>query len=237
MSGVDPRMVLDAAEKLARQGRYVEALDKHIWFHEHALEIDDSYSGVRASFALSSWVELGKLYPPAREALVAIRDRDAQTLRAGTWSPNLFSDVAAINDHLGERGETAALFVALHRSNPELARQCYTWAEESLAAAREYEVCATYIPDPMARFAEIRRYYRFRLLDSDQLGADHSGLMLEMAERNFAEETGRLVAILAGVGRAADAEKVRELALRESTSEAVRAALGGGGPQGTEATA
>jgi hypothetical protein len=236
VSTADPRTVLDEAEELARQGRYPEALEKHVWFHEHALEYDDALSGVRVSFALHDWVELGKLYPPARQTLVAIRDRDAQALRTGSWSPNLFSDVAAINDYLGEPGETAALFVTLHRDNPGLARECYTWAEESLAAAREYGVCAAYIPDPLARFAEIRRHRRFRLADADLLGEADTAWMLEMAEGHFAEEVGRLVAILAGVGRAAEAQRVRELALTESPGEAVRAALGPG-PQDSQAPA
>jgi hypothetical protein len=205
VSAVDPETVLTEAEQLARQGRYPEALEKHVWFHEHVLGIDASYSGVRLSFALRSWVELGKRFPPAREALAAIRDRDARAIRAGEWSPNRFSDVAAINRYLGEPGETAALFVTLHRDNPGLARECYTRAEESLAAAGEYEVCAAYIPDPTARFAEVLQHYRPLLLGAVRLGEAHTARMLEMVERTFAEEAGRLIAILSGVGRAAEA--------------------------------
>jgi hypothetical protein len=66
------------------------------------------------------------------------------------------------------------------------------------------------------------------LFEVDRLGESHAVRMLDMVERTFAEEAGRLIAILSGVGRAAEAEKVRQLALAESSNEVVRAALAGG---------
>src|SRR5262245_62591983 len=91
----DPQQVLEEARDLAAQGRYEEALQKHLWFHENALKYDPDLSAVRLSFALGYWVELGEEYPKAREALVAIRDRGDQALRAGDRSFELFHEVAA----------------------------------------------------------------------------------------------------------------------------------------------
>ncbi|HKB15254.1 MAG TPA: hypothetical protein VKF62_04275, partial [Planctomycetota bacterium] len=59
--------VLDEAEALREQGKYEEALQKHIWIHEHSLEQDAAFVGVRLSYALSDWIELGAKYPKARE--------------------------------------------------------------------------------------------------------------------------------------------------------------------------
>src|SRR4051794_19367514 len=105
MSFVDPGVVLDEARELADQGRYGEALQRHVWFHQHALEHDLAFHGVRLSFALSDWVRLGEQSPPARRALVDIRDRTAAQARAGDWSPKPyhepFHDVVAINHYLG----------------------------------------------------------------------------------------------------------------------------------------
>jgi hypothetical protein len=48
---------------------------------------------------------------------------------------------------------------------------------------------------------------------------------------HFAEAVGRLIAILVGVGRRQDAERVRDLALSASASATVQAALDGALPQ------
>ncbi|MDX1982468.1 MAG: hypothetical protein SFV51_19490, partial [Bryobacteraceae bacterium] len=61
----DPRQILAGARLDARQGDYAEALQKYLWFHHHALEHDMALSGVRLSYALNEWWELGKAYPPA----------------------------------------------------------------------------------------------------------------------------------------------------------------------------
>jgi len=74
-----------------------EALERFIWFHEHALEHDQSMYGVRLSFALSYWKSLGESYPPAQKALVKTRDDKAKLIREGRGSKNLFHDVMALN--------------------------------------------------------------------------------------------------------------------------------------------
>jgi hypothetical protein len=33
----------DAAKQLAADGKFQEALERHIWFHDNALTIDESY--------------------------------------------------------------------------------------------------------------------------------------------------------------------------------------------------
>src|SRR5262249_9862984 len=152
--------------------------------------------------AISEWVELGQLYPPAREALIAVRDRKAATIREGNGSPNLFADVAAINHRLGQDADTIALFTFIHRSDPRLAADCYSDAEEGLAANGEYAVCIGYIPDPLARFERIREFRRRMLTHgaelADQGFARDSG---ELADRGFARDVRTLIDILVGVGQ------------------------------------
>src|SRR4051812_29867743 len=68
------RLRMNASERLhsgrtaTHEGRFEEALSQFIWFHEHSLEEDRAYLGVRLSFALSYWMELAERYPPARAA-------------------------------------------------------------------------------------------------------------------------------------------------------------------------
>jgi hypothetical protein len=98
-----PRTVLAEARHLAAEAKYDEALEKYLWFHRHALEHDQALAGVRLSFALAEWFELGQKYPPARQALLAARDEAAAAIERGEGSFSLFHDVASINRLLGAR--------------------------------------------------------------------------------------------------------------------------------------
>src|SRR5947209_19742990 len=115
MPEVEPLAALKAAKELASEGRYEEALQKHLWFHDHALEHTPALAGVRLSFALADWLELGNRYPPVRQALIAVRDRKARAIADGAGSIELFHDVSAINYALGEDPQTVARFGPHHR--------------------------------------------------------------------------------------------------------------------------
>jgi hypothetical protein len=224
-------MVLREAVALMRQGRYAESLQKHLWFHDHALEHTPALAGVRLSFALAYWLELGACYPEAMQALTSVRDGKARALADGTGSFESFHDVAAINGYLHEELETVGLFKRLHQIDPELARRCYRVAEKYLVAHQEYEVCVAYLPDPIARLDEARGLRQVHLElagENPALGQSHMG---DYAEMQFAEAARRLIAILVGTGRRQDAERVRELSLAASASATVRAALDGTLPQ------
>jgi hypothetical protein len=223
MSVVDPQTALNEARELTAQGRYEEALQRHVWFHEHALEHDQAWYAVRLSFALSDWVRLGEKYPPARQALVEIRDRTAAMIRAGNWSRE-FHDVAAINEYLGEEGETGALFVDLHRADPSRAEQFYRHAEAGLVARGLYAVCAAHLPDSLRRFEELRANRRSLLSHTVGL-PDHADGLRGVVERRFAKEVGRLLTILTAVGRADEAEQVRAAALAETQYADAREAI------------
>jgi hypothetical protein len=81
------------------------------------------------------------------------------------------------------------------------------------------------VPDPLGRFESIRQLRQLHLELADENPALGKPEFRDYAEAHFAEEVRRLVAILAGVGRGADAERVRELALATSDSATVRAVL------------
>ena len=217
----DPQEVLNEASTLARQGKYEEALEKHLWFHENALKLQPAMSGVRLSFALSSWVDLGQKYPKAREALVAIRDGDAEAIREGRGTFELFHDVASINGYLEEEPKTVELFKTLHEKHPRLAERCYLVAEKDLAARREYTLCASYIPDATERFERLKEMRELQL----KMDKDKRLRMKEYAEKSFVEQTSRLIEILVGAGRKEDAESVREQALEVRDDRRFRDAI------------
>jgi hypothetical protein len=92
-----PTNVLREARSLTAQARYDAALEKNLWFYRHALEYNEAFLGVRMSFVLGEWVELGEKYPPARDALLSVRDESNAAFENGQGSFQLFLDVSAIN--------------------------------------------------------------------------------------------------------------------------------------------
>ena len=79
----DPDKIRAEANALRTKGKYSAALDRYLWYWNHALEYEPGLSAVRLSFLLSDWVELGQRYPKARQALLDIRTRDTQMLLDG----------------------------------------------------------------------------------------------------------------------------------------------------------
>jgi hypothetical protein len=97
MSETDPKEILRQARQLVKSEQYAEALEKYVWFHHHALEANRALAGVRLSYAIFEWVDLGELYPPARRALESVRDTKTESLIQGTYDASVFHDVAAIS--------------------------------------------------------------------------------------------------------------------------------------------
>ena len=75
-----------------KQKKYKEALERYIWFQDHALENDQAMTGVRLSFALSSWKSLADIYPPAMTALKEMRSSKTKAILDSNASSKLFPD-------------------------------------------------------------------------------------------------------------------------------------------------
>jgi hypothetical protein len=71
MSETNPKEVLRQARRLVESQYYDAALEKYIWFHDHALDADRSLVGVRLSYAISEWVDLERSILPLGEHLKA----------------------------------------------------------------------------------------------------------------------------------------------------------------------
>ena len=237
---VDLQKILSEATDLMNQGDYEGALQRHIWYHNHALQYDEGQSGVRLSFALSSWVELGRRYPKAKQALMEIRDRDAKALAEGNGYTDLFSDVSSINRELNDENATYELFKRIRDKDPRLAEQCYFWVEDLLVAKGEYQWCYDHMGDPQVRFDRIRQTYKMQLdiqgrmavvrkQAADQMGApsqkngrtnvpvfspqDTSVMMTKAANDQLVGQVRQLITILVATGHLADAEKIRNQAV------------------------
>jgi hypothetical protein len=214
---------LKQAYQLAADGKFEEALQKHICYHNHALEIDPAHYGVRLSYALSYWIELGKRYPKALEALKAIRDEKAKRLLGGESERTLFHDVAAINHSLGESRATVELFKKLEAGRPDFASSIADMADEALFDAKEYAVERKYVGDPFAKFETAKR-----VLDDGRQYAKTSRMperSREAYEIIFTKRIVRLIVVLDKTSDGAVARQIQAKALASCNRTEIKDAL------------
>ena len=203
---------LSRARQRIRDGQYEEALADLIWFHDNALLESRAWSGVRLSYALYDWVRLGELYPPAMDALHNVRDDKAAGVLNGRLDRSTFQDVAAIDAILQTPEKTHGLYRQLMDAQPELAGSCVQSALPSIVAAKDYRLAAQLIPDPESA---VQRY-SVRLYRNVQ---DIKLRRYTRAPRRWAylchylEDVELLLAVLHGVGRHAEAERLQALAI------------------------
>jgi hypothetical protein len=229
----NPSAILNEAGDDARARRFEDALAKHVWFHEHALEHDDGQFGVRLSFALSDWHELGQVYPPAMERLK--KTRDDATKRAledaGKAAWNAFIDMRSINRVLGKDRKTVEVFEQLVEKKPEVATAVYGLAEPALIKAEKYELCGKYL-EPTQTADRMVELYLLKLKSAnDKSSPLPKSMLLQNAENSFTQESATLIALLALNKRGAEAEKIAERVRKESQNsdreKAIVAALNG----------
>ena len=225
---MDPGDRLRKGKQLAREGRYREALGEYIWFHEHALEHEPAYYGVRLSFALYDWIDLAQYYPKALAALKDIRDRKTETLLAGEGDRELFRDVESINRHLQDERNTYELFLRLRDEFPSLASSCAPDAITSMVQSHDFGLARSYFPDPeetIRRWSESVSEAIAELASKPPTQAPRR----EAEIHNYAARVRELLEIVRGVGELEEEARLRLLAIGNleppSLREEVRSAL------------
>jgi hypothetical protein len=209
---VDLNQLLQEASDLAKQGRHEEALQRQIWYFNHALEQGPAHAAVRLSFAVEQWGQLAAQYPPARQAMIEARDRAVAQFAQGEGSFTLFQEVDAFNQRLGEGPATLDLFDSIRKQSSDLAQQCYFVAERALVDKGEYSACAGFIARFDSRFAQAVDAFRRTRELADQTPAGPASLRQD-AQRSFVSTTRMLIEILVGVGRQPEAESIQTEAL------------------------
>jgi len=210
MAGLQAETMQEYLQKtirLANDGETQEALDRFVWFHQHALEHEPAMYGVRLSFALSYWKKLADVYPPALAAMREIRDRSQKRMASGDGSKALFDDVVAFNGELAlnEPEKSLALFELLDRKQPELARKCWPRIRKTVIAAGKYRLARKYYGDAMNAFLTLENEYEENVRRYDKFGLRFQ----TWNEDNFAEEVLDLVKVADALGQHDVAGKIR----------------------------
>lgn len=209
--------ILEEARADARAGKYEDALAKHVWFHQNALKLAAPLRGVRLSFAVGYWSDLGKVYPPAMEKLKAIRDEAGKDVREGDTNRQAFIDFKAINRELRESDKTTELFLWLDANEPKRAKVIFDVAQEDLVRAKEYRLCGKYI-NPDSSYQRILSLYR-EDIDSEGNGPRLRQYHRQYQKDQFSKSVATLVAILAINGKKADADRIAVEAVKELNDE------------------
>ncbi len=209
---MDPGVVLNRGRDSCRAGRYREALEDYIWFHEHALEHDRSYYGVRLSFALLDWRDLAEVYRPAMKALASVRARAAAALRTGAGDRALFHDLASIDRALGKVRDTHALFRLLWRRQPGLAMQCRDLAVEAVVEAGDFELASRCLPHPETYVLWLSDRLN-EALEAKALPRRAAAVRREAYVRNYCTDVETGIRILRGLENHAAARAFREWAI------------------------
>jgi hypothetical protein len=219
----DPRAILNEAREDKEAGRYDMALAKHVWFHRNVLKLDQSYYGVRLSFALSDWADLAEVHPPARAALTRTRDEALADFRAGRGEFSgyaAFHDFEAINEKLGDEALTVATFVALDKQDPARAKEVFNIAQPALIRARQYSVYGKYVKPEEDWLEAAQLYQRGRQMEKE-FGPEHARFVAE----SFTNKVTTLLALLVVNGRVAEAKKIADKARLEWDDSGFHAAI------------
>lgn len=211
----DPMVILQEADADREARRYVDALAKHVWIHEHSLEHSPSMSGVRVSFALNSWVSLGDRYPAALEKLKEIRDATGDAIPASKLrkTHELFYDFMAINRTLEEESRTSDLFVMLDKDNPEKAEKVFDAAIPALLKAKEYKLCGKYLSPQKDMEAYCKQFHQHEEMAKEPRFANSN--IGEFGKNKFKSDVTVLVALLVVNERKPEALEVAEQAKQE----------------------
>lgn len=189
--------VLRQARQFVKSHQYAAALEKYIWFHDHALDADRALAGVRLSYAVLEWVDLGEVYPPARSALENVRDTKAESLMRGTGDASLFHDVASINRALGQVERTVHVFKIIVGSDRGLAEKCFHFVLESLVYAKEYGLARSFLPDPRKDIDQFAIPFKLALQGAGSVSQE----MLEgTLVRIYVKRVNLILQVFIGVG-------------------------------------
>lgn len=165
---MDLENYLSNTRELIRQAQYEEALQRCLWFHDHALEHQESMHGVRLSYALADWLALGHVYPPAMTALKKKRDNKLTIMKAGQGDARLFSDVVGLNQILGDESKTIELFRLMDDEQSALATQCWHYVRRTVFQAKAYDLAHQYCDHPLVDFDKMKALYDRQMAHVDE---------------------------------------------------------------------
>ena len=208
----EPRAILQEARNDAENGQYEDALAKHVWFHRNALTYRRALYGVRLSYALNDWYDLGKKYPPALNKLREFRNQASRDVKIGDNVRESFHDFKSINRALGEEILTKDLFIWLDTHDVVSAKRVFDIAQPALVKEKEYSLCGKYIDSHGSFKQSMRILQAYRNFARDPtFGPDPT----EIGNKIFTNRVTTLIALMVINNRKAGAQKIAKEAIKK----------------------
>lgn len=180
--------------------------------------------GVRLSFALSSWKQLGERYPPATDALVHMRDQKTKKVLAKPGDFALFHDVVALNRTLEQDDQSLQVFEALRASDPEFAKKCWPIIKDAAIAAKRLDLAREYLQNPLAEYDKIHGMYLLTTSLADKVSGDREEFA-KMNEDHFVDQCLELIEVAIALDDEASAQEIQAKALTVVDDDRLRAAI------------
>ncbi|MGB7934038.1 MAG: hypothetical protein WCH04_17785 [Gammaproteobacteria bacterium] len=211
-------------DALIEDGKFDNALEKHLWFHEASRE-SPGMGGVRLSFALESWLDLANKYSPAMDSLIQLRDGYKDTLLKGNGTFDNFHDLFAINQYLENDGDTYSVFMKLHENYPEQAKSYYHVVEDIIVEKNRYDICAAYIADPMKKYKHIEKLHKLNKDFSRKHSGPRDKEFGQYTEDSYTKGVCQLIEVLSALGNDDVAKEIQATALKYIDNETIKAAI------------
>ena len=225
----DMRARYQAAKQLLQDQRHPEATEELVWLWNNIDRIDPGMSGVRVSFMAG---EIGKLvtaHGPARRRFEELRDVAGEAADAGRGSERPRLDWIVLNGILGEEDRTIAWFDHV-KADPHAAAplaQISRFLLQPLKRRGRWADIGRLYADPLKELAF--QHHAFQTATSSlmqkRLGEERFARLRDVNAKLFRTGAAELVASLRAAGRVADADAVRQEALRLDPSSEMRATL------------
>jgi hypothetical protein len=144
------RYTLNEAREAVQLGNYSDALERYNNFFEYTFKNSAKY-GVRLSYCLREWVELGKVYP---DALIRLERKKINSLLLleEEREPERFHDYLAICEAVQSPELPIKEFLRLHNSDKELSTKIVRFIWDDLIKNKKWKICMEYLDNPFKKY-------------------------------------------------------------------------------------
>ena len=144
------KYTLDKARAHVQLSDYANALIYYSHFFEQTFKNPAEY-GVRLSYCLQEWRQLGDIYPEALEGLKAQKDTSLLFWKEEN-EPERFQDYHSICKVLGLNKEAIEVFLQIHHKNKQLASEIVKFIWDDLVENKNWKVCLEYLNNPLEKY-------------------------------------------------------------------------------------
>ncbi len=161
-----PKVILREARDDVKNENYEKALLKYIWINEHSLNYSYYFIGVRSSYAIQEWYQLGQIFPDVQEKYNEFRNNAKQNVINNDNLILNFSDFQSFNRYLKEPQETIDLFLWIEANRPNLSSLVYQYVKIDLFDAGRFDILNKHI-NPEKEYQESEILYKSMLNHED----------------------------------------------------------------------